>query len=137
MSSSAPRSIQRPGLILTVGVPDAGGDADQLDACPLLRPEQFDATIAALDYKGSFDQRMAVLGADAFKLDESDVEYPVLVCGAQVPSEVRSTPGVQVGAVRLPDGATFADVIAAEQQTMNEQDLPVVTGPTPAASAGR
>jgi hypothetical protein len=49
---------------------------------------------------------------------------------------VRSTPGVQVGAVRLPDGVVFADIIAAEQETMDEEDLPEVTGPTPAALGG-
>jgi hypothetical protein len=95
---------------------DAAGNPDELDGCPLLPPAEFDAAIAALGYEVSFDQRMAVLGADAIELDEADVEYRVLVCGAEVPSEVRSTPGVQLGAVRLPNGIAFADIIAADQE---------------------
>jgi hypothetical protein len=118
-------------------LPDANSDPDELDACPLLSPEEVDGVVAAIGYEGSFDQRSAVLGVDAIERAESTVDYPIVVCIAEVPSEVRSTPGVQAGAVRLPDGVTFADVIASEQEEVDEDDgLLEITGPTPGALGG-
>ena len=60
----------------------------------------------------------------------------MLVCGAEVPSEVRSTPGVQVGAVRLPEGVAFADIIAADQEATDDEDPPEIIGPVPAPLGG-
>jgi hypothetical protein len=116
--------------------PDSNDDPDEFVECPVLTPEQIDEAIAAIGYdETAFNQRQATLHVERAEGEEASLEYPVLVCRAEVYSELRATPMVQVGAARLPDGVSFADLIATADD-VEASETTEVRGPSPAAHDG-